>query len=238
MPYDASSQSAYLESNTDSTPSESVTDSSTSFTGEHLNTLIEVNPETIYFEKQGVLVNIDSEFLKSLNLLKDDILTVALSMVGSYGFNLQLLVNDTPIDELPEMEVEFPVDLKDSNSLDLTHIEATETSIPACNYNEQFSTASYHINEAGTYILTEKQEDYEKATDSTDTLAQNTIFPNPPDNGQNNLSQVTLNKPSQLTVSKKAHSWPLYSSIGLSIAATGSGLALSLRRHRRRIHHE
>ena len=238
VPYDALSQSAYLESNAASTPSESVTDSSTSFTGEHLNTLIEVNPETIYFEKQGVLVNIDSQFLKSLNLLKNDILTVALNMVGSYGFNLELLVNDTPIDELPEMEVEFPVDLKDSNSLDLTHIEATETSIPACNYNEQFSTASYHINEAGTYILTEKQADYEKAADSTDTLTSNTIFPNPPDNGQNNLSQITLNKPSQLTVSKKAYSWPLYSSIGLSIAAIGSGVALTLRKYRRRMHHE
>ena len=238
VPYDALSQSAYLESNAASTPSESVTNSSTSFTGEHLNTLIEVNPETIYFEKQGVLVNIDSQFLKSLNLLKNDILTVALNMVGSYGFNLELLVNDTPIDELPEMEVEFPVDLKDSNSLDLTHIEATETSIPACNYNEQFSTASYHINEAGTYILTEKQADYEKAADSTDTLTSNTIFPNPPDNGQNNLSQITLNKPSQLTVSKKAYSWPLYSSIGLSIAAIGSGVALTLRKYRRRMHHE
>ena len=238
VPYDGSSQSTYLESNIDSTSSESVTDSSTSFTGEHLNTLIEVNPETIYFEKQGVLVNIDSEFLKSLNLLKNDILTVALSMVGSYGFNLELLVNDTPIDELPEMEVEFPVDLKDSNSLDLTHIEATENSIPAYNYNEQFSTASYHIDKAGTYILTEKQEDYEKDANSTDTLAQNTIFPNPPDNGQNNLSQVTLNKPSHLTVTKKAHSWPLYSSIGISIAAISSGLTLSLRRRRRRVHHE
>lgn len=213
IPDDASNQDTASDSNT--ADSEAVTDSSTTFTGEHLNTLIEVNPETIYFEKQGVLVNIDSEFLKSLNLLKNDILTVVLNMVGSYGFNLQLFVNDTPIDELPEMEVEFPVDLKDQASLNLTHIEEAENAIPASNYNEEFSTASYHINKAGTYILTEKQEDYEKDMDSTEGFTPNTIFPNPPDNGTSNLSQATFTQPSQFATAKKAHSWSFYSSIAV-----------------------
>ncbi len=236
IPDDASNQDTASDSNT--ADSEAVTDSSTSFTGEHLNTLIEVNPETIYFEKQGVLVNIDSEFLKSLNLLKNDIFTVVLNMVGSYGFNLQLFVNDTPIDELPEMEVEFPVDLKDRASLALTHIEEAENAIPASNYNEEFSIASYHINKAGTYILAEKQEDYEKDMDSTEVFTQNTIFPNPPDNGTSNLSQATFTQPSQFAAAKKAHSWPSYSSVAVCITAASSGLILTLRKYRRRMHHE
>ena len=236
IPDDALNQGNSSDSNT--ADYEAVTDSSTSFTGEHLNTLIEVNPETIYFEKQGVLVNIDSEFLKSLNLLKNDILTVVLNMVGSYGFNLQLFVNDTPIDELPKMEVEFPVDLKDRASLELTHIEEAEDTIPASNYNEKFSTASYHINKAGTYILTEKQEDYEKDMDSTEGFTQNTIFPNPPHNGTGNLSQTAFTQPSQFATAKKAHSWPSYSSIAVCITAAGSGLILTLRKYRRRMHHE
>lgn len=164
--------------------SSSVTNQSTTITGDYLETLTTINPDSVFFEKQGIVVSISSDFLNALGLLKEDLLTVILDKVNDESFTFDLLVNDKEVTALPNMEVQLPVITDDPTKLAIVHEgtpeivaytpqtldnaaitkASTDTSYPKNNvihadsYDDDFDTATFTISKPGTYTLSHENK--------------------------------------------------------------------------------
>lgn len=88
-------------------PTEVLTDTQTIISGARLSHLMEMNPDSVLFEKQGVALSIPTAFLRSLGIGDNELLAVTIQS-RTDGFTFMLTANGVDVTGLPETLVRFP----------------------------------------------------------------------------------------------------------------------------------
>ena len=128
---------------------ETVTEDSTTLSGVRLRQLTAMG-ETVLFEKHGVSVELSADFLEALQVADRDLLTVSIRRPEPFLFELQLLVNDRPVPELPGTTVRIPWDAPDAPEL---YLLPQETPLAGAVSQPENGVVSCAVSAAGTYAL-------------------------------------------------------------------------------------
>lgn len=135
---------------------EESTDSITAISGARLRQLLEINPNSVLFEKNGISVEIPSSFLASLALSDEGLLEILLRKTDDFSFQLSVTADGKEIVTLPEASVSLPYTPSqgtDHSLLALVHV-GTGSEEPVT-YSDKHRIASAKIYETGSFTLRE-----------------------------------------------------------------------------------
>ena len=135
---------------------EQVSETSTTISGIRLRLLLQTNPDTVLFEKDGITVEIPSAFLASLNLPDDAFLKISIRRTDSTSFSLSVNVDGRELHELEETTITMPFSPSgDWKEKQLTLIHTDTGNKNAVQYMSVQGRVSSNIYETGTYTLQE-----------------------------------------------------------------------------------
>ncbi|POP31787.1 hypothetical protein C3B58_14890 [Lactonifactor longoviformis] len=152
---------------------EESTDSITAVSGARLRQLLEINPDTVLFEKNGLSVEIPSTFLASLSLSNRGLLEIDLRKIDELSFQLSVTADGQEIAALPETSVSLsytPSQGTDHSHLTLVH--AGSGAAEPVTYSEKHKIASSKIYTTGSFTLREYSI---TDTEKTGTAAMNPV---------------------------------------------------------------
>ncbi|MDD2955844.1 MAG: hypothetical protein PHD67_05950 [Oscillospiraceae bacterium] len=139
----------------DPTPSalflEEVTSSYTLLSGARLSQLLDINAETVLFEKQGVSLEIPAGFLRGLSLADDGRLKVELTQPEKDSFHLDIEVDGSPLTALSPSVARLPVSSPGEGELTCIHEESG--SAAAVSYDSASGIAAVTVTATGTYRI-------------------------------------------------------------------------------------
>lgn len=133
---------------------EQVTDISTTIAGTRLQLLLQANPESVLFEKQGITVEISSAFLSALHLADDALLKISIQKTDDCSFSLSLRADGSELEALSETTVTMPYPFRketDTESLSLIHAGTGNKN--RVQYLADQNRVSAKIYAAGSYTL-------------------------------------------------------------------------------------
>lgn len=130
---------------------ELVTGSSTTLSGARLRALLSESGNTVLFEKQGIAVEVPSDFLLGLGLEDYQLLKVVVEQPADGLFRLALFVDGAPLEELPGLTVRIP--WKNSTEY-LTCTDLDGVQISDAVYEAESGTVCCTVSAAGTYRIT------------------------------------------------------------------------------------
>lgn len=135
---------------------EQVSETSTTISGIRLRLLLQTNPDTVLFEKDGITVEIPSAFLASLNLPDDAFLKISIRRTDPTSFSLSVNVDGRELHELEETTITMPFSPSgDWKEKQLTLIHTDTGNKNAVQYMSVQGRVSSNIYETGTYTLQE-----------------------------------------------------------------------------------
>ena len=134
-----------------SAPSEMTDSTTTEISGARIEDMLEVNPNNIVFEKDGISVELAPDFVDRNNIKPDDIVNVAIDRKGD-RFTLNISAKGNEINEIPGTVVKFPI----SNDT-----APTVTSDDGTQYQTVLTDniASLEIDKTGTYTSDDLADD-------------------------------------------------------------------------------
>lgn len=135
---------------------EQVSETSTTISGIRLRLLLQTNPDTVLFEKDGITVEIPSAFLASLDLPDDAFLKISIRRTDPTSFSLSVNVDGRELHELEETTITMPFSPSgDWKEKQLTLIHTDTGNKNAVQYMSVQGRVSSNIYETGTYTLQE-----------------------------------------------------------------------------------
>jgi hypothetical protein len=139
-------------------PKEESTETTTTISGRRLNHLLSANPSSILFEKQGISLEIPSDYLAGLHLEDHSLLSVTIIKIDSLSFQLFITAGEEELKTLPEVSVSLPYCPAKGTDPQLLKLVDTETaSEKQVFYNQREKIASANIDRTGTYCIQEFQ---------------------------------------------------------------------------------
>lgn len=90
-------------------PQEEVTDTKTKISGTRLNYMLQIYPDYVPFEHQGILLRIPAEFLKNLGISETSYLTVEIKKEDDFSFSIMITIDGNEITEIPCAQIQFPI---------------------------------------------------------------------------------------------------------------------------------
>lgn len=138
----------------ESKPIQAVTDTETIISGTLLNQLMKLNPDTVLFEKGGTSLYIPNDFLESLNLSENDILSVTIKSVNKNEFYFGIAKNGQPLNKLTKISVQFPTSLSISKN-DLFCYDQDGSFISEVKPDSELGIVNLTISDTGTFYIEE-----------------------------------------------------------------------------------
>lgn len=133
---------------------EQVTETSTIISGARLRLLLQSNPDTVLFEKDGITVEIPSSFLSSLHLPDHAFLKISIQQTNSVSFSLFLNADGDELDTLEETTITMPFTPSgDREEEQFTLIHVDTGSKNTAKYMSDQGRVSSKIYKTGTYTL-------------------------------------------------------------------------------------
>lgn len=176
-------------------PKDIITDTYTTLSGKSLAEKI-AKGDTVSFEKKGVTLVIPSKLLADLKLKDTELLTVSLTLPKTGTVQVVVNAGGKVITNLKGSVVKMSYTLAKNKTL--TCKDLTGKLSPKVTYTASTKTASFPINQAGTYTLTAK------TVTTTTNKKTNTTKKNTTTNKKN----TTTNKNTNKTTTAKKYNTP------------------------------
>lgn len=138
----------------ESKPIQAVTDTETIISGTLLNQLMNLNHDTVLFEKDGTSLYIPNDFLESLNVSENDMLTVTIKSVNKNAFYFGIAKNGQPLNKLSKISVQFPTSLSISKN-DLYCYDQDGSFISEVKPDSELGIVNLTISDTGTFYIEE-----------------------------------------------------------------------------------
>ncbi len=138
---------------------EVVTDTSTTVFGLRVN-LQASREKTVLFEKQGIAAEIPSECLLGLSLSAEDRLKVTILAPEKSSDTVQfsVMVNDSPVEELPGTVIRMPWKTAPAGDGELICQDANEKEVSSAVYDRDSGIVRFSVPGPGVYRLSEPGE--------------------------------------------------------------------------------
>lgn len=140
---------------------EEVTDTMTKISGTRLNYMLQIYPDYVPFEHQGILLRIPSEFLKNLGISETSYFTVEIQKEDDFSFLIMISIDGNEIINVPHAQIQFPV-MTESNLKLYYNNHLTDTVMTIKN-----NMAAFEINNTGHYKLEAIAEDISPSANMT-----------------------------------------------------------------------
>lgn len=169
---------------------------------------------TVLFAKQGVSVELSSEFLLGLDLSENERLTLTLRRIQPNGFFIAISVNNREITVLPDTVVWFMWDGEDD--VFLSCVDEESNIVSDAEHHPQSGTVRCVIRATGSYVILPVEEQKTAVLDAS----------------QNDDMIKTDSASEEKTAKKQEYGFPITAVI--AIAAACAIVALLVLRRRRR----
>ena len=123
-------------------PMESITDNETVITGERLKQMTESQGGIVFFEKDGIVLEMPRDFIANNNIQSDDTISVKLDN-DTAKINIAVNINNNPVTDISGSSLHIPEEK--------AVLKKAETEIPAD--NRKYKDATFTIDETGEYDI-------------------------------------------------------------------------------------